>query len=87
MYRKYSIDPLQNPYNSLDFKLTLSNKSRIEVYRNEQLVATQELQAGVYDLRNLPIAGFSGDLKIKIVDVSTAWKKLCRCHIQLIPQF
>ena len=67
--RKYAIDPTINPYNSLDYKLTLHNKSRVEIYRDEQLVATQELPAGVYDLRNLPVAGFTGNLKLKVTDV------------------
>jgi len=67
--RKYNIDPMINPYNSLDQRLTLTAKSRVEFYRNGRLVATQELDPGIYDLRNLPVARFSGDLKIKIVDV------------------
>jgi outer membrane usher protein FimD/PapC len=66
--RKYTINPIINPYNSLDQRLTLTTKSRVELYRNERLVATQEMGPGIYDLKNLPVAGFSGNLKIKIVD-------------------
>jgi hypothetical protein len=66
--RKYTINPMINPYNSLDQRLTLQTKSKVEIYRNGQLVSTQEYDPGIYNLRGLPVSGFSGDIKMRIVD-------------------
>jgi len=66
--RKYSINPTVNPFNSLNQRLTLYTKSRVEIYRNEQLVLTREMDPDVHDLQNLPISAFSGDLTIRTVD-------------------
>ena len=67
--RNYSVDPTYTPYNGLSQTLTLTSQSQVEIYRDGQLIARREMAPGVYDISNLPIAAFAGQLQIKIRDV------------------
>ncbi|WP_243374651.1 OmpA family protein [Geotalea sp. SG265] len=67
--KNYLLSPTLNPYQSLDYKLTVDNQSVMEIYRDNQLIDRKTLSPGIYDLRNLPIAAVSGNVEIKLRDL------------------
>ncbi len=67
--RNYSVDPAFTPYSGLSQTLTLTTKSIVEIYRDGILMDRREMAAGIYDIRNLPVSSFAGNLKIKIRDI------------------
>ena len=67
--KNYSVDPAFTPYSGLSQTLTLTTKSIVEIYRDGALIDRREMAAGIYDIRNLPISSFAGNLKIKIRNI------------------
>lgn len=58
----------ESPYGTKSFELFLPAKSEVEIYRNGELLQKLELPAGVYDLRNLPVAGLTNEITLRIKD-------------------
>jgi len=53
---------------SFDYQLVINNRSTIEIYNNDKIVQKLTLDAGIYNLKELPITHFSNNIKIVMTD-------------------
>ncbi|WOE70500.1 fimbria/pilus outer membrane usher protein [Hydrogenimonas thermophila] len=73
----YSLDGIQigtnkainNNIKTFSYELPITSKSVVEIYNNNQLVQRLKLDAGIYNIKDLPLFYTSNNLKIVITDV------------------
>lgn len=66
-----SIQSHNNVYDKrklFDYQLIIDTRSTIEIYNRNQLVQKLSLDAGIYNLKDLPISYFSNEIRIVVTD-------------------
>ncbi|MDX1808932.1 MAG: fimbria/pilus outer membrane usher protein [Sulfurospirillaceae bacterium] len=53
---------------TFDYQLVINDQSTVEIYNNDQIIQKLTLNAGIYNLRDLPISHFSNNIKIVVTD-------------------
>jgi hypothetical protein len=53
---------------AFDYQLVINDQSTVEIYNNDQIIQKLNLNAGIYNLRDLPISYFSNNIKIVVTD-------------------
>lgn len=66
--REYSVDPYFMRYPTFSLSGAVATPSTVEVYVNDRLVRTQQIQPGPFDLTKLPITNGRNDARLVIRD-------------------